>query len=771
MLIRILCLIPLFFSVIVIASDLCHSRERGNPDPRFHGDDEVALAQNDSNSLNNFSDQIKFHADYYERDEARGEIIARGNVELSFEGDSVSCPEVRINTKTKDIIAEGPLVFRTKGFIATASRMSYNLSTRYGVLEKAEIVTEGAPGRGVTDPRFELKSGIRLSTGAPKARFRGERIEKGPGSTNWVVYNGEFTNCVDCKIPEWKFTGSKLRTTDEGYVIINNPVFEVFEFPVGYLPFLAVPYDSKRKSGFLAPGFTISNIDEYTIKNQFYLTMGRSQDATFSWEYLGKRGNRPGVEYRYRFAENAGGVLKGYYMHDRKFEQDCSGNPKCTPDRFAARLTSFSFFDPGIDLKSDVNYVSDDEYIRQYPDEIPGSGDASVQSTIIAAKHWDLINFNSDILFYEDITTADPLASNAGVVQRLPEVQGTLLQIPFFDSHLTFRMFTGYGNFFTENDVFQNVNGVPGYQMGADYLLRAQRFDYRPEVSFYYSPIEGFQFIPEFAYQQSFYVLPTGGDNGGEFRYISVGGTAWLNLEKFYEVNWGTLKRMRHLIQPQVRYSYLPEIYKDNIPVLMDLLSTTTTRNLLNYKIASYLDLKREFEDSVASYLRAIELDISQGFDIQKALGSGDELTPVLMKLEFFFPYVQSNSQLRWDVNGKGIDWFSTGWGVEDPLQNSYFTSFSYNKADDRKNIKGGASLNFLPWLKGFFNLEFSFDDHEFIEQVYGMSYIPKTQCWRLDLGFVRQFDADVKRGIIGLNLIYGIQDGFDRFGRYKQFF
>lgn len=710
--------------------------------------------------------QVKFHADYYERNDEKGEIIARGNVELTFEEDSIVCSEVRINTNTKEIIAEGPLVFKTTGFTATASRMSYNFATRHGVLENAEILTEGEPGKALTDPRFTLKTGVYLSPGAPKARFRGEKIEKGPGSTNWTVYNGEFTNCVDCKIPEWKFTGSKLRTTDEGYVIINNPVFEVFELPIGYLPFLAVPYDSKRKSGFLAPSFTISNVDEYTIKNQFYLVMGRSQDATFSWEYLGKRGNRPGVEYRYTFAENFGGVFKGYYLHDRDFDALYG-----TPDRYAARLVNFSFFDSRVDLKTDLNYVSDDDYIRQYPDQIPGFGDASVQSTIILAKHWDLVNLNSDILYYQDITTEDPLASNGGVVQRLPEVQGTLLQVPFFDSHMTFRMYTGYVNFFTENDVFQNVNSIAGYQQGEDYLLRAQRFDYRPEVSFYYSPVQGIQLIPEFAYQQSYYLFPTGEDKDGQFRFVSVGGTLWFNFEKFYDLNWGTLTKMRHLIQPQIRYAYLPEIYKDNIPVLMDLLSTTTTRNLLNFKIASYLDLKREFEDSVSSYLRAIEFDISQSLDIQKLEGDGDELTPILMKLEFYFPYVQSNTQLRWDVHGKGIDWFSTGWGIEDPLQNSYFTSFSYNKLDDRKNIKGGANLNFLSWLKGFFNLEYSFDDSKFIEQEYGMSYIPKTQCWRLDLGFVRQFDADVKRGIIGLNLIYGIQDGFDRFSRYKQFF
>lgn len=723
--------------------------------------------------------QVKFHADYYERDDSRGEIVARGNVFLSYENDSISCSEVRINTTTKDIVALGPVVFKTTGFEVFAEKMSYNFSTRIGVLENAEINTVGLPGSMVTEAKFEMKSGVKLLPGAPKARFRGKRIEKGPGNANWIIYDGEFTNCVDCKIPEWKFTGSKLSTTEGGYVVIDNPVFRVFNLPVGYLPIFATPYDSKRKSGFLAPSYTFSNTDDFTVKGQYYQTLGRSQDLTASWEYISLRGNRPGLEYRYMFADNVGGTFTGYYLHDRLFKQSYG-----KANRWAARYINQSYFDPRIDLKWDATYISDQLYVRQYPDEFPGVGDASVQSTAILAKHWDLVNLSSDILYYKDITSLNnPLASNDATVQRLPEINGSILQMPFFDSHVTFRMFGGYVNFTTEKDEFEEVNGIQGYQPGApatpttpkvlsDNLLRAERFDFRPELSIYTSPIEGIQFIPEFAYQQSFYLLPLGEDDTGEFRYVSVGAKVFGNIERIFDVDWGSLKKLRHYIQPLIRYSYIPtDIQKENIPSI-DILSTITPRNILKYSLANYLDLKRVYEDDITDYLRAIQFEVSQSLDIQRINNPIENaLTPVEFKLEFYFPYLQTDTQMNWDVYGAGVYWFSTGWNFIDPFLNSYFASFSYNKEDFRKNIKAGADFKMFPMFKAFFNIEYSFDDKKFIDRVYGVSYIPKTQCWRLDLGYIEQFDASVNRATIGLNLIYGIQDGFDRFSRYKKFF
>ncbi|HLB59856.1 MAG TPA: LptA/OstA family protein, partial [Bdellovibrionota bacterium] len=102
---------------------------------------------------------IKFHADYYERDDLKKEIVARGNVSLSMGDDYISAKEVRINTETKDIIAEGPVVFQTTGFQATAERMTYNFSTRLGVLEKAEVISEAEPGQATTQVTFQPKTG------------------------------------------------------------------------------------------------------------------------------------------------------------------------------------------------------------------------------------------------------------------------------------------------------------------------------------------------------------------------------------------------------------------------------------------------------------------------------------------------------------------------------------------------------------------------------------------------------------------------------------
>ena len=70
------------------------------------------------------------------------------------------------------------------------------------------------------------------------------------------------------------------------------------------------------------PEFGISEQSGYRLLNSFFLTLGRSRDATFDLEYYSKRGLKHGLEYRQSFKDQSDMIFRGNFIRDREFRKD-----------------------------------------------------------------------------------------------------------------------------------------------------------------------------------------------------------------------------------------------------------------------------------------------------------------------------------------------------------------------------------------------------------------------------------------------------------------
>ena len=95
------------------------------------------------------------------------------------------------------------------------------------------------------------------------------------------------------------------------------------------------------------------------VKTAFYWAISKDMDSTLFVDYLGDRGFKEGLEYRYAFARDTTGQARFYFIDDKVY----GGN------RDAFFLQHQQKLPDDFYLKADINYVSD----RFYPRDFPGT--------------------------------------------------------------------------------------------------------------------------------------------------------------------------------------------------------------------------------------------------------------------------------------------------------------------------------------------------------------------------------------------------------------
>ena len=135
---------------------------------------------------------------------------------------------VLYNDTTKDAFAEGHAVFQDAEDVIHGERISLNLVTNRGTIEKGRVF---------------IKQGNFFLTG--------NEIEK-TGVSSYKVHKGEFTTC-GFDHPSWTFKATDVDLTVEGYATTNQTTFSVLGQPVLYLPWGIFPVKKERQSGFLLP--------------------------------------------------------------------------------------------------------------------------------------------------------------------------------------------------------------------------------------------------------------------------------------------------------------------------------------------------------------------------------------------------------------------------------------------------------------------------------------------------------------------------------------
>ncbi|MBM3311254.1 MAG: LPS-assembly protein LptD, partial [Candidatus Aminicenantes bacterium] len=239
--------------------------------------------------------------------------VVSGTVEIRYRNLILFADRAEVNTKTKDVVAEGSVTLQLPNEVVSAERLSFNLDTALGKIEKA------------------------LGFLQPTIRYETEAIER-KTDVLYAFENPVFTTCTQ-PIPRWKFTCSRANLKKDAYIEMWNAVVSIKKVPVFYLPYLRYPLDKERSTGFLTPQVGYSQTKGAILSQDFFWAVARNMDLTLSFNAYSAKGVGGGLRARYVFRDGTAGEAQIYsFRYKKSLGIEGEGGTAGLPDSYVVRL-------------------------------------------------------------------------------------------------------------------------------------------------------------------------------------------------------------------------------------------------------------------------------------------------------------------------------------------------------------------------------------------------------------------------------------------------
>jgi len=184
----------------------------------------------------------------------------------------------------------------------------------------------------------------------------------------------------------------------------------IHDMPVLYVPWVTFPVDDRRKSGLLFPELSTTDSGGLDVTLPVYANLHPQADATISIRHLYDRGSGLDNEFRYLTPLGKGALNYALLRNDQQFD---------ALDRESARWLHHGEQGNWI-LDSDVNYVSDDFYLKDLSsglDQRATTQLARLGQVRYLGSHWD---FLARVQAWQ---TIDPSLPNEDLpYRRLPQL-------------------------------------------------------------------------------------------------------------------------------------------------------------------------------------------------------------------------------------------------------------------------------------------------------------------------------------------------------------
>ena len=656
---------------------------------------------------------INIEADRLEYNQEKDTYYGYGNVVINFKNGFLLADTVMLDKKTGDTEATGRVFIRDEGDTLEGDKVRFNLNTKTGMT--------------VNGKAFLSENHVYLT---------GSTIEK-RGEQTYFLKDATVTTC-DGDHPPWRFTARELDVTVEGYGAIKHGTFQVKDWPILYSPYLVFPAKTKRQSGFLLPtGMNYSDLNGFDIEVPYFWAMSDNMDATFYQRYLQKRGWKEGMEFRYSLSKDSFGTFYSDYLYDSKeitgaddgLFRDWTGHHS----RWSYYLNHQTTFSPGFYVRTDLTRVSDHWYFRDFSDnnyylqnysadgqgqfkKVSFLGDrslASLDSTARLVKNWPLYNLTAFTRYTDNLAALN----NDTTLQYYPQVTFTGIRQPLFGTPLNFELNSSY---------------LYGYRNEGQ---KGHVIDISPVVSMPWSFGDYLQLTPSIGVSETKWEAQGGVENNNNSRELyTLGLYGTTEVSRIFPVNIGDLDKLRHIIKPEITYTYRPNVTQ-NVP---DFVSVLPETNAITYALTNFLTARVK-EKSGFKYIEFLRLKIAETYNITEVRNTDptkDQRTfsPITIETDLlpenyvslrsvmlFDPNVQVWKKLNYDVslNDKRGDLATIGY---------HYTQDTLEEINLSLKAKVNREVDVLYALRN--NLL----DKKTLESTIGIEY--RQQCWSALLSY-----------------------------------
>jgi LPS-assembly protein len=288
-----------------------------------------------------------------------------GNVVVIQGKKSIQANTVTVDQAAQTITAEGNVNF-SDGELRTISTKAINhLDTNEITLEDSQYSFLCQPGRG--EAAYVAKT----------------------GKTMYEIEDGSITSCPEGD-NAWRLSASSINVDqEEEEATLFNPVLEVLDVPVFYLPYLTVPIGDTRKTGFLYPSFSLDTINGFEASVPIYWNLAPNYDLETELKYMKNRGVQLNSEFNYLTSSFGQGQLEYEYLPEDALYTEYG-------ERWGFQYSHSGIYDNNWKLTSDYANVSDISYFSDLDSNIGTRSDGQLLQE--ASLSYRETNWNSTLL-------------------------------------------------------------------------------------------------------------------------------------------------------------------------------------------------------------------------------------------------------------------------------------------------------------------------------------------------------------------------------------
>ncbi len=293
-----------------------------------------------SYSKDNTNKNVEFTSDSLEVDENKNLMIAKGNVVIKSQNETIKADKVLYDKNLDKALASGNVsIINDNGTIYETSEVT--LTNEFKNILALTLFAQ-----------FKDNSKIKAS------KFIKTKEQS-------IFINGEYTPC-DCDFkndekPIWQLNSSKItHDINKKTLYFKNVILKIFDLPIFYFPFLSHPDPSvKRKSGFLTPTWSSSSRNGFQSSIPYYFApIDESWDLTFTNHNKGKHGYINQLNTRKKF--NSG------YLETNLFQGLVDTSNKNDDNVFAGNLNFYGQLESNWDINASGKYTDQDTFMRRY---------------------------------------------------------------------------------------------------------------------------------------------------------------------------------------------------------------------------------------------------------------------------------------------------------------------------------------------------------------------------------------------------------------------
>jgi LPS-assembly protein len=735
-------------------------------------------------------------------DSLKNKIVARGNVLMTHGNMIAEAREGDVDLSANKAFLRGDVKLTDLAADITAEEAEIDTKTGAGTMRKADVV--------FVEGNYHLVA-------AEMSRAEGEE------------YSLKDALLTTCSCPEgeecspWSVHSSTIEITRNGYGRAWNSTLRVRDIPLLYVPLMVFPAKDRRQSGLLPISYGNSRRRGMELKVPLYLALDPSTDATVTGLYEHGVNRGAELEFRKAYSRKSQTEMALVYLDesargDRLLGTDTSGLSDKTHDTH--RLGGFldhnwrsGSTEVPLQFIVDGHYASDDLFIREYEkEEIAKYNARHITSTaVLRAPLGETFTADLSTEFNQEIIDDDDF-----VFQRIPElnINGLNSSKVFgenpFGLKLLFNHNLSSANFIRKKDyegqrheLYERVNlpfhlrnilegTVEGSVRGSLYNTKLDLENSRlaeenqPETT-------SNRVVPGISSRVGTVVekvIQLGDDS--LIKKISELG----RVGKEYQ-----LRRVKHTIEPNIKYRFVPEVDQDENPQF-DTFDHLVQKNLVTYGVtqrllARYeprnpylygieeatpelkdlgelrssqpLDRNLNFgyepqveQQHVRSMRRGtiqelLQLKVSQTYDIERAdkISSGDKkgqkkdaFSDVAADL-ILFPNDHLRMRTRADFDADKQDFSAYSLEINaltsrgDVLLSRFRFVDSEVKDSGVRQLETGCELKLTDFIRFGYYSRFDDEEGKFIENKGALRFSSQCKCWVLDVDITDKLNPD----------------------------